>query len=79
MKLIKKSLKINIDFPKRAKNCWIRTHLHTKIKRITFFFTKSFKKEKYLNLNKFNNRNAVTKTRFSSGDVAINTNKCYNL
>ena len=34
---------------------------------------KSFKKEKYLNLNNFKNRNAITKARFSSGNLAINT------
>ena len=52
-----------------------------KKKKITFFHKhgKSFKKEKYLNLNNFNNRNAITKTRFSSGNLAINTIKWYNL
>ena len=30
-------------------------------------------------MNNFNNRNAITKTRFSSGNLAINTTKWYNL
>ena len=51
------------------------------MKRITFFHKqrKSFKKEKYLPLNNFNNRNTITKTRFSCQNLAINTTKWYNL
>ena len=67
---------------KRAKDCWIKTLLDTyKNQRNKFFFhkqRKSFKKEKHLNLNNFNNRNA-TKTGFSSGNLAINTTKSYYL
>ena len=38
---------------------------------------KSFKKKRYANLNNFNNRSAITKTRSSSGNLAINTTKWY--
>ena len=38
-----------------------------------------FKKERYLNLHNFNNRNAITKVRLSSHNFAINTTKWYNL
>ena len=38
---------------------------------------KSFKKKRYANLNNFNNRNAITKTRSSSGNLAINTTNWY--
>ena len=37
-----------------------------------------FKKERYLSLHKFNNRNAITKIRLSSNNFAINTTKWYN-
>ena len=52
-----------------------------KFKRITFFYKQreSYKKEKCLNQNNFNNRNARTKTRFSSGNLEINITKWYNL
>ena len=63
---------------KRAKDCRIQTLLHTfKVNRITSFHTqrKSFKKERYLILNSFNNRNAITKARFSSLNFAINSSK----
>ena len=39
----------------------------------------SYKKEKCLNQNNFNNRNAMTKRRFSSDNLAINTTKWHNL
>ena len=82
MKLIKNNIKINISFPKKE----LRTALSKlsctliKIKIITFFQKqrKSFKKEKHLNLNNFNNKNVVTKTRFSSRNLVTNTSKWYN-
>ena len=37
-----------------------------------------FKKERYLSLHKFNNRNAITTIRLSSNNLAINTTKWYN-
>ena len=40
---------------------------------------KDSKKQRYLNLNTFNNRNAITKTRFPSPNLAINTTKWYNV
>ena len=77
MKLIKKNIKINFSVPKKELRTVTSKPSYTliKIKRITFSQKqrKSFKKEKYLNLNSFNNRNAITKTRFSSGNLAINT------
>ena len=75
MKLIKKNIKINFSAPKKDLRTVASKPSYTliKIKRITFFQKqrKSFKKEKYLNLNNFNNRNAITRTRFSSGNLAI--------
>ena len=51
-----------------------------KMKRTTFLQTKElFKKERYLNLHNFNNRNAITKRRLSSHNFAINPFKWYNL
>ena len=77
MKLIKKNIKVNFSVPKNELRTVVSklSYALIKIKRITFFQKqrKSFKKEKYLNLNSFNNRNAITKTRFSSGNLAINT------
>ena len=77
MKLIKKNIKVNFSVPKNELRTVVSklSYALIKIKRITFFQKqrKSFKKEKYLNLNSFNNRNATTKTRFSSGNLAINT------
>ena len=77
MKLIKKNIKVNFSIPKNELRTVVSklSYALIKIKRITFFQKqrKSFKKEKYLNLNSFNNRNAITKTRFSSGNLAINT------
>ena len=51
------------------------------MKRTTFFSqTKElFKEERYLNYFNFNNRNAITKIRFSSHNFAINTINWYNL
>ena len=40
---------------------------------------KLFKKERYLNLNIFNNRIAITKIRLSSHNLATSTSKRYNL
>ena len=40
---------------------------------------KIFKKERYLNLNIFNNRIAITKITLSSHNLAINTSKRYKL
>ena len=37
------------------------------------------KKERYLNLHNFNNRNAITKVTLSSHNFALNTTKWYNL
>ena len=52
-----------------------------KMKRITFFLKlkNSLKRKVSLNLNNFNNRNAITKIRLSSHNFAINTTKWYNL
>ena len=52
-----------------------------KIKRITFFLKlkNSLKRKVSINLNNFNNRNAITKIRLSSHNFAINTTKWYNL
>ena len=52
-----------------------------KMKRKNFFsLTKElFKKERYLNLHNFNNRNAIMKIRLSSHNFTINTTKWYNL
>ena len=68
--------------PKKAKNCCIQALRHTyKYQKNNFFHKqrKSFKKEKYLNLTNFNNRNAINKTRFLSGNLTIYTTKWYNL
>ena len=53
--------------PKRAKGCCMQILLHIyKIQKNVFHKQrKSSKKERYLNLSNFSNRNAVTKTRFS--------------
>ena len=67
--------KINISLPEKQLR-------NTVSKPYYFFFhkqRKSFKNERYLNLSNFNNRNATTKTRFSSVNLAINTTKWYNL
>ena len=37
-----------------------------------------FKRERYLNMNSFNNRNAISKIRLSSHNFAINTAKWHN-
>ena len=52
-----------------------------KMKRITFFLKlkNSLKRKVSINLNNFNNRNAITKIRFSSHNLALNTTKWYNL
>ena len=52
-----------------------------KMKRITFFLKlkNSLKRKVSINLNNFNNRNAITKIRFSSHNFALNTTKWYNL
>ena len=77
MKLIKKNIKINFSVLKKELRTAVSKPSYTliKIKRITFFLKqrKFFKKEKYLDLNNFNNKNAITKTKFSSGNLAINT------
>ena len=51
------------------------------MKRTTFSTKKKelFKKGSHLNLLKFNNRNAITKIRLSSHNLAINATKWYNL
>ena len=83
MKLIKNNININISSPKKELRTAVSKLSYTliRIKVISFFHKqrKSFKKEKHLNLNNFNNRNATTKTRFSSGNLVINTSKWYNL
>ena len=83
MKQIKKNIKINISFPKKEPRTVVSKPSYTliKVNRITSFHTqrKSFKKERYLILNSFNNRNAITKARFSSLNFAINSSKYYNL
>ena len=52
-----------------------------KMKRITFFLKlkNSLKRKVSINLNNFNNRNAITKIRLSSHNFTINTTKWYNL
>ena len=60
-------------FQKGAKNCLSKLSFTlTKMKKIAFFSqTKEiFKKERYLNLHNFDNRNAITKIRLSSHDFA---------
>ena len=83
MKLIKKNIKINFSVLKKELRTAVSKPSYTliKIKRITFFLKqrKFFKKEKYLDLNNFNNKNAITKTKFSSGNLAINTTQWYIL
>ena len=77
------NIKINISFPKIELKTAVFKPSYTlmKIKRTTFCYKqrKSYKKEKYLNQNNFSNRNAITKTRFSFGNLPINTTKWYNL
>ena len=52
-------------------DCCMQTLLHTyKSEKNNFFH-----KQRYLFLNNFNNRNATTKTRFSSSNAAINSTK----
>ena len=78
------NIKINISCPKIELRTAVSKPSYTlmKIKRITFFYKqwKSYKKEKCLNQNNFNNKNAVTETRFSSArfSSARNTTKWYN-
>ena len=83
MKLIKNNIKINFSVPQKELRTAVSKPSYTliKIKRITFLQKKrkSFKKEKYLNLNSFKNRNAITKARFSSDNLAINTTQRYSL
>ena len=51
-----------------------------KMKRTTFLQTKElFKKERYLNLHNFNNRNTITKIKLSSHNFASNTTRRYNI
>ena len=70
MKKIKKHIKINISLPKKELRTVVSKPSYTliKVNRITSFHTqrKSFKKDRYLILNNYNNRNAVTKTTFPS-------------
>ena len=79
----KKEFKKSISFSKKkAKDCCIQTLLHTYKNEKNNFFSQTkelFKKERYLNFHDFNNRNAITKIRFSSHNFAINTSKGYNL
>ena len=51
------------------------------MKRITFFHKQknSLKKERYLNLHNFNNRNAITKIKLLSHNSGTNTTKWCNL
>ena len=53
----------------------MQTLLHTYKSEKNNFFPK----QRYLFLNNFNNRNATTKTRFSSSNAAINSTKQYHL
>ena len=83
MKLIQKNIKINVSVPKKELRTVVSKPSYTliKTKRITFLQKqrKPFKKEKYPNLNNFSNRNAITKTRFSCGNLAINKTQWHNL
>ena len=69
-------------FQKRAKDCYIQTLFYTNKNEKNNFFSQTkelFKKERYLNLHSFNNRNAITKIRLSCHNFAINSTKWYNL
>ena len=63
---------------KRAMNCCIQTIPHTYKNEKNNVFSKTkkvFKKQRYLNLNSVNNRNAITKRRFPSHNFVINNTK----
>ena len=67
---------------KRAKDCSIQALLYTYKNDKNNFFSQTielFKKERYLNLHNFNNRNVITKVGLPSHNFAINTTKSYNL
>ena len=69
-------------FQKRGKDCCIRTLFYTYKNEKNNFFSQTkelFKKERYINLHNFNNKNAIAKIRFSSHNFAINTTEWYNL
>ena len=68
--------KNNCSPQKRAMNCCIQTlpQTYKNEKNNVFWQTKKvFKKQRYLNLNSVNNRNAITKRRFPSNFVINNT------
>ena len=86
MKLTKKNIKINIRFPKKELRTAVSkpSYKLIKIKRITFFTNKGslFKKGKISTVKDIYTSiilTAGTKTRFSSGNLAINTTKWHNL
>ena len=63
-------------FQKRTKDCCIQTLLYIYKNEKNNFFSQTkefFKKERYVNLHNFNNRNTITKIWLSSHNFAINT------
>ena len=71
--------------PKRAMDCCIQTLLHTDEKMNSYknekgnFFADKESFQKAMISNSFNNRNAITKTRFSSHNLVINNTEWYNV
>ena len=68
-----KEYKNKTRFPKKGANTHTLLHTYTNESNNFFSTNKSFKKKNYLVLNNFNKRNAITKTGFSSQNLAINT------
>ena len=69
-------------FQKRAKDGCIKTLRYTYKNQKNNFFSQTeelFKKERYLNLHNFSNRNTINKIMLSSHNFAKNTTKWYNL
>ena len=69
-------------FQKRAKDCFIQENFFTCASEKMNIFTQTkdqYNKETYLNLKNYGNRDAITKLRLSSHNLAINTARWYNL
>ena len=67
-------------FEKRAKDIYIQENFHTYLAQRNDLFnqySKEYKIEKYLKLKSYKHRNAITKLKLSSNNLANNTNKWY--
>ena len=72
----------HVFFQKRARDCYIQEHFHSYLSNKDYLFyqnNKEYKIEKYLKIKNYKYRNAISKLRLSSYNLANNTAKWFDL